>query len=74
MKLDYFEERTIKQTYGYFIHRPLNRYLNSVIQAGCVLQQVIEPQLEQPIAELHKAERYWLVPGYLVIFATKFSK
>jgi 2-polyprenyl-3-methyl-5-hydroxy-6-metoxy-1,4-benzoquinol methylase len=70
---DYFRERAINQTYGSFIHRPLSLYLNSVIQAGCMLQRVIEPQLEQTIAELHNAERYWLVPGYMVIFATKIS-
>ena len=70
---DYFRERTIKQTYGYFVHRPLHIYLNSVIQAGCTLQRVIEPQLEKSIAELHNAERYWSVPGYMVVFATKLS-
>ena len=70
---DYFRERAIKQTYGHFLHRPLSTYLNSVIEAGCMLQRVIEPQLEQTIAERYCAERYWLVPGYLVIFATKFS-
>jgi hypothetical protein len=54
-------------------HRPLSTYLNSVIQAGCMLQKVIEPQLEKAVAELHNAERYWLVPGYLVIFATRVA-
>ncbi|GHO85869.1 class I SAM-dependent methyltransferase [Dictyobacter formicarum] len=69
---DYFRERAVKQTYGYFIHRPLSTYLNSVIEAGCTLQRIIEPQLEKTIAELHHAERYWSVPGYIIIFATKF--
>lgn len=70
---DYFQERAIKQTYGYFIHRPLSFYLNSVIEAGCTLQKVIEPQLEKSIAELYQAERYASIPGYFVIFATKAS-
>jgi 2-polyprenyl-3-methyl-5-hydroxy-6-metoxy-1,4-benzoquinol methylase len=70
---DYFRERAVKQDYGHFIHRPLSTYLNSVIEAGCVLQRVLEPQLEQAIAELHHAQRYWSVPGYIVIFATKSS-
>lgn len=70
---DYFHERAVKQTYGYFIHRPLSTYLNRIIGAGCTLQRVIEPQLEQAIAQAHHAERYWLVPGYIVIFATKSS-
>jgi len=68
---DYFQERVIKQTYGYFIHRPLSTYLNSVIQEGCTIQNVIEPQLDGTIAQQHHAERYWHVPGYIVICATK---
>jgi 2-polyprenyl-3-methyl-5-hydroxy-6-metoxy-1,4-benzoquinol methylase len=70
---DYFEERSVKQTYGYFIHRPLSTYLNSIIEAGGMLQKIIEPQLEKTIAKSHDAERYWSVPGYLVVFATKLS-
>jgi 2-polyprenyl-3-methyl-5-hydroxy-6-metoxy-1,4-benzoquinol methylase len=68
---DYFEERAIKQTYGYFIHRPLSTYLNSVIRAGCIIDQVLEPQLEPAIAARYHAERYASVPGYLVIAAAK---
>jgi len=30
-----------------------------------------EPQLDKTIAELHHAERYESVPGYIVIYATK---
>lgn len=40
---DYFRERAVKQEYGYFIHRPLSTYLNSIIRAGCMIQSVIEP-------------------------------
>ncbi len=54
---DYFQERSVKQNYGHFIHRPLSSYLNSVIRAGCTLQQVIEPQLEETIAQQYDAER-----------------
>jgi 2-polyprenyl-3-methyl-5-hydroxy-6-metoxy-1,4-benzoquinol methylase len=68
---DYFGERSVKQQYGHFIHRPLSTYLNSIIQAGCTLQQVIEPQLEKTLAERSNAQRYWAVPGYIVLFATK---
>src|SRR5438067_6954469 len=68
---DYFRERAVKQDFGYFIHRPLSTYLNSIMRAGCLLQRVIEPQLEHTAAQLHHAERYWLVPGYIVIFATR---
>jgi hypothetical protein len=70
----YFEERAVRQTYGYFIHRPLSTYLNSIIRAGCTIQQVIEPQLEHAVAVQHQAERYWSVPGYLVLFAAKQAR
>jgi 2-polyprenyl-3-methyl-5-hydroxy-6-metoxy-1,4-benzoquinol methylase len=68
---DYFQERAVKQTYGYYIHRTLSTYLNAVIQAGCIIQQVIEPQLEPDVAAQHDAERYSLVPGYIIIAALK---
>jgi 2-polyprenyl-3-methyl-5-hydroxy-6-metoxy-1,4-benzoquinol methylase len=67
----YFQEQTIKQDYGYFIHRQLSTYLNSVMQAGCTIQQVLEPQLDFAVAEQYDAERYWCVPGYMVIYATR---
>ena len=70
---DYFQERAVKQTYGYFIHRPLSTYLNSVLQEGCSIQNVIEPQLDNTIVLQHHAERYMHVPGYIVICAIKFS-
>lgn len=68
---DYFRERTVPQLYAPFTHRPLSTYLNAIIQAGCMLQQVIEPQLDEEIARQHQCERYYYVPGYIVIYATK---
>ncbi|HLG63008.1 MAG TPA: class I SAM-dependent methyltransferase [Ktedonosporobacter sp.] len=68
---DYFRERTVPQHYAPFVHRPLSTYLNAIIQAGCMLQQVIEPQLDKEIARHHQRERYHYVPGYVVIYATK---
>lgn len=70
---EYFQEQAIKQTYGYFIHRTLSSYINSVIRAGCAIDQLLEPQLQAEIAALHNAERYASVPGYLIIAATKHS-
>ncbi|MFL5654570.1 MAG: class I SAM-dependent methyltransferase [Ktedonobacteraceae bacterium] len=70
---DYFQERMVQQTYAHFIHRPLSTYINSVVQEGCTLQKVIEPQLDEAIARQYQAERYCHVPGYLVISATKSS-
>lgn len=68
---DYFQERAVKQTYGSYVHRTLSTYLNTTIQAGCIIKQVIEPQLDQEVAAQHDAERYSLVPGYIMIAAVK---
>lgn len=68
---DYFNEITVKQTYGYFIHRPLGSYLSCVIETGCAIQQVLEPRLDPAIAARYGAERYASVPGYLVVSAVK---
>lgn len=70
---DYFRERPVKQSYGHFVHRPLGTYFNSVMQAGCVIQQVIEPQLDEAIAKHLQAERYVHVPGYIVIAVMKIT-
>lgn len=67
---DYFTERAVEQTYGSFIHRPLSCYLNSVLQAGCIIDQVVEPQWDPADAIHDDAERYAHVPGYLVVLAT----
>jgi 2-polyprenyl-3-methyl-5-hydroxy-6-metoxy-1,4-benzoquinol methylase len=68
---DYFEEKLIKQSYGHFIHRSLSSYLNAIIHTGCTIREVREPQLDYTVAMEHDAERYWSVPGYLVIAAVK---
>lgn len=71
---DYFRERAVPQGYGHFIHRSLSTYFNSVIRAGCTVQQVLEPQLAPEVAQRLQAERYAHVPGYIVIAAMKNEK
>ena len=68
---EYFQERSVPQVYGHFIHRSLSTYFNSVIQAGCTIEQVFEPQLDHDVAHRLRAERYAHVPGYMVIAAMK---
>lgn len=68
---EYFSERVVAQRYGHFFHRTLGKYLNSVIQAGCSIQQIVEPRMDEAVAIRYRAERYTHVPGYLVIFARK---
>lgn len=69
---EYFQERAVpQQVYGHFIHRSLSTYFNDVIQAGCTIQQVLEPQLDHDVAHRLQAERYAHVPGYIVIATMK---
>ncbi len=68
---EYFRARAVRQTCGYFIHRPLSTYLNDLIDQGCMLQKIIEPQLDEMIASEQRYERYAHVPGYIVIYAIK---
>ena len=68
---EYFHERAVPQSFGHFVHRSLSTYFNSVIQAGCAIQQVLEPRLDHAVAQRLHAERYAHVPGYLVIAAVK---
>ncbi|HEU5376247.1 MAG TPA: class I SAM-dependent methyltransferase [Ktedonobacteraceae bacterium] len=70
---EYFQERVIQQTAAPFIHRPLSTYLNSIIAEGCILHKVIEPRLDDALAQQYQAQRYSHVPGYLVIHALKSS-
>jgi ubiquinone/menaquinone biosynthesis C-methylase UbiE len=69
---EYFEEYSIKQTYGYRFHRPLSQYLNVIIQSGCHIEEIVEPQLENHFAEQdRKYARNVHVPAFIIIRAVK---
>ncbi len=50
---------------------PLSSYINLIIQEGCILRQIIEPQLSHELAEQIDNERDVHVPSFIVIAATK---
>lgn len=70
---EYFQERAIPSGYGHWFHHPLSSYLNLVIRAGCTLQEIIEPQLDQEIVqqygEQHARNAY--VPQFLIVHVRK---
>ncbi len=70
---EYLNDYTIKSGYAYSFHRPLSSYLNLVIDAGCVIQRVLEPQLSKDVVQHHGIEhaRNAYVPQFLVVAATK---
>lgn len=72
---EYFEGYSVKQRYGYFFHRTLSQYLNLLLQAGCQLKGVVEPQLDRQIAEQDRGyARNVHVPAFLIMHMVKDSK
>lgn len=70
---DYFQETSVSSTIGHHFHRPLHAYLNTIIQEGCILQRIVEPQLNGEVALQHGPihMRNVYVPQFLVIQATR---
>lgn len=71
---EYFEEYEQEQKgyFGYLFHRPLNTYINFLIDNGCVINKIVEPQLPDEVAkQFPKQARDAHVPGFLVVKATK---
>jgi 2-polyprenyl-3-methyl-5-hydroxy-6-metoxy-1,4-benzoquinol methylase len=69
---EYFEEQRIKQLYGYRFHRTLSQYLNLVIQCGCRIAEIVEPQLD---ARFEQQDRIYArnvhVPAFMIVHAVK---
>lgn len=68
---EYLREQVKQQTFGYLFHRPLSSYLNLVLQEGCLLQHIIEPQLNAALAQEIGNDRDVHVPSFIVIAARK---
>jgi 2-polyprenyl-3-methyl-5-hydroxy-6-metoxy-1,4-benzoquinol methylase len=67
---EYFAENSIEQTYGYRFHRTLSQYLNMVIQCGCRIAEIVEPQLD---ARFEQQDRIYArnvhVPAFIIVHA-----
>jgi len=69
---EYFKEYAVLRNHGYSFHRSLSVYINFVIQSGCEIVQMIEPQLPENIAkENSKGQRDVHVPSFVIIYAIK---
>lgn len=65
-------EEVQKDVFIPFVHRPLSRYMNALVEAGFVLQRMIEPS--PPEAFLARSENYRAasaIPRLLVLVADK---
>ncbi len=72
---EYFKEYSVKQTFGYSFHRTLSSYINFVIDQGCQIKKLVEPQLDEKTAK-QKANysREVHVPSFLVVHCVKAKK
>lgn len=69
---EYFKEYEIKNFTGYSFHRTLSTYVNFLIENGCEIKQIIEPQLSEDVGKQNPHhERNVHIPSFLVIHATK---
>ena len=69
---EYFKEFTVKPTYGYSFHRTLSTYINYVINEGCIIKELVEPQLTEESAKINPEwDRDLHVPSFLVVYAVK---
>lgn len=69
---EYFEEYSTKPTYGYSFHRTLSAYLNFVISQGCVITEIVEPQLSKEVGEDNPEwSKDVHVPTYFVVLCIK---
>jgi SAM-dependent methyltransferase len=68
---EYLEEYVEPQRYGALFHRPLSRYLNLVIDLGCRITRVLEPQLPANAVAEMGSDRDVHVPSFVVIATVK---
>ena len=69
---EYYGEHSIEQTYGYRFHRTLSQYLNMVIQSGCRIAEIVEPQLDARFEQHnHIYARNVHVPAFIIVHAVK---
>jgi len=69
---EYLAPYTKEQGYAPGFHRPLSHYLNTVIDAGCVIRRLVEPGLDAHWGQRGPAfERNVHVPSVIVLHAVK---
>jgi SAM-dependent methyltransferase len=67
---EYFEESVTPQRYGFDFHRTLSTYLNLLIDLGCTIRRVLEPQLSPEAAQEIGNDRDVHVPSFIIIAAS----
>lgn len=71
---EYFEEYTVKNFIGYSFHHTLSQYINFILDNGCSLKKLVEPQMPEEIAKQYRQhERDFHVPSFLLVKAVRES-
>lgn len=69
---EYFQEFSVRNFIGYSFHHTLGTYINFVLENGCALKKLVEPQMPEEIAKQYKHhERDYHVPSFLLVKAVK---
>lgn len=69
---NYFTEYKMKNIIGYSFHHMLSSYINLVIDEGCTIKRILEPQLPRELIEINEHHaRDKNVADFLLIKATK---
>jgi hypothetical protein len=68
---EYLQEHEQPTRFGVLFHRPLSRYLNLVLDLGCTLTRVVEPELPPDAVDEIGSDRDCYVPSFFVVAATK---
>ncbi len=69
---NYFNEYKMHNYIGYSFHHMLSAYINIVVEEGCSIKKMLEPQLPLEIAQQNKYnQRDKHVPNFLLIQAIK---
>ncbi len=68
---EYLHHYTRAQGIGYLFHRPLSAYINSLLDAGFRLRQMVEPQLSAAGAGVLRNDRDCHVPSFVALRLVK---
>jgi 2-polyprenyl-3-methyl-5-hydroxy-6-metoxy-1,4-benzoquinol methylase len=69
---EYLKEYEVQRHHAYSFHRPLSSYVNLVVESGCEIVKMIEPGLDEALAQENPmVQREVHVPSFVIIHAAK---
>ncbi|OGK30106.1 hypothetical protein A3I56_00390 [Candidatus Roizmanbacteria bacterium RIFCSPLOWO2_02_FULL_43_10] len=69
---EYLKVYEIKRHHAYSFHRPLSIYINQIIENGCEIVKMIEPKLDEVVAQENpRGQRDVHIPSFVIIHAVR---